>query len=183
IGREGMCRLASDLGVCLRYAVQGGSSKLLAIAEPQDSKSGFAQLGSLLEHSREYRLDVAGRGIDDLQYFGGGGLPRKGLLQFAGENADLLLQIGNGWACSRARLGLGLGLGRTPPLYRLLASTTSSHCARLGCITIKLKLIQLPGFMPWQEVRFEPKSTASSMVIFGPPRMWHRRVPARDPLK
>jgi len=24
-------RLASDLGVCLRYAVQGGSSKLLAI--------------------------------------------------------------------------------------------------------------------------------------------------------
>jgi hypothetical protein len=78
--------------------MQGGSLKMLAIAEPQDSERGIAQLGSLFEHSREYELDLAGRGIDSLQYLSGRGLPLKRLLQLAAENADLLLQIGNGGA-------------------------------------------------------------------------------------
>src|SRR6516225_8166182 len=54
---------------------------------------------------------------------GGSGLLLPCLIQFAGENAHLPLQVGSGWGCNRASLGVSLGPIRAPPLDRLLAST------------------------------------------------------------
>jgi hypothetical protein len=110
--------------------VQGGSLKLLAIAEPQDSKRGFAQLGSLLEHSCEYRLHVAGRGIDDLQHLCGRSLPLKRLFQLVGESDYLLLQVINGRGCGR--YFASLGPIRASTFDRLLAFTALPHFAPRG---------------------------------------------------
>ena len=42
-------------------------------------RSGFAQPHRLLQHRVEHRREVAGRGVDDLQYLGGRGLLLQGL--------------------------------------------------------------------------------------------------------
>src|SRR6185437_7349153 len=68
---EGPHRPARDLDVCRGCAVHGGSVKLFPIAEPEDSKHGFAQLRSLLEHCREHRLEIAGRTRYDLKHLRG----------------------------------------------------------------------------------------------------------------
>ena len=46
----------------------------VAVSKSKVSRSGLAQPHRLFEHRVEYRREVAGRGIDDLQYLGGRGL-------------------------------------------------------------------------------------------------------------
>jgi hypothetical protein len=78
---------------------------------------------------------------------GGSGLLLLRLFCFAGENAHLLLQVGSGWGCGR--YSASLGPIRAPTLDRLLASTALPHFVPLG-VTTRLKLSQIPGFVPWQ---------------------------------
>jgi len=66
--------------------------KVLAIISPQKTKSGFAQLRRLFEHSIEHWREVAGRGIDDLQYLGCGGLPLQCPAEIAVARLDLVEQ-------------------------------------------------------------------------------------------
>ena len=58
----------------VRYAVGRDPAILLAIENPQVAERGFAEMHRLFEHRVENRGEVAGRGIDDLQYLGGCGL-------------------------------------------------------------------------------------------------------------
>ena len=46
----------------------------LTIPSPENSKGCLAKPGRLFQHRIEHWREVAGRGIDDLQYFGGRGL-------------------------------------------------------------------------------------------------------------
>jgi hypothetical protein len=48
--------------------------KTLAIKEPQEPKCRPAQTRGVVEHLVENRLELTGRGIDDLQYLSGRGL-------------------------------------------------------------------------------------------------------------
>jgi hypothetical protein len=41
---------------------------------PQRAEGGLAQTHRPFEHRVEHRGEISGRGIDDLQYLGGGGL-------------------------------------------------------------------------------------------------------------
>jgi hypothetical protein len=49
----------------------------------------------VFQHSIERRREAAGRRIDNLQDFGGRGLPLVCLFQLAGENVYLILKVGN----------------------------------------------------------------------------------------
>src|SRR5207248_180675 len=57
-----------------RYATRGDESKESAVVSPQLRVIGLAQPDRLVDHRLEYRREVAGRRIDDLQYLGGRGL-------------------------------------------------------------------------------------------------------------
>ncbi len=74
-----------------------------AVIGPQDAESGVAQGQRLVEHRLEYRREVAGRAVYDLQHPGGGDLPRQRLVAFGGsllqlalKPRDLRLELGNG---------------------------------------------------------------------------------------
>jgi hypothetical protein len=71
------------------------------------------------------------------------------LFQLAGENAYLLLKVGNGWGCDRSFASFGPT--HTRALDRLFASTASPHFRSLGWVTTRLNLMQILGFAPWQE--------------------------------
>src|SRR5215472_14101261 len=79
----------------------------------------------------EYLLQIERRATNDLQNVCRCGLPLKRLFQLAGENVYLLLKVSNGWNCTR-------------------------------CISllkwVRFHLTQIPGFVPWQEVRFGSKA-------------------------
>src|SRR5215831_8487092 len=55
-------------------AASGSSAKILTIEGHQRAVSGVAEAVCLLQDCVEHRGEIAGRGIDDLQYLGGGGL-------------------------------------------------------------------------------------------------------------
>ena len=55
-------------------AAHGGSVERLAIETRQETELGLAQSHRLFQHCLEHRREVAGRAVDDLQYFGGRGL-------------------------------------------------------------------------------------------------------------
>ena len=46
----------------------------LAIVGPKHAERRLAQVQRLLQHRIEHRRQIAGRGVDDLQHFGGRGL-------------------------------------------------------------------------------------------------------------
>jgi len=54
----------------------------------------LTQAYGLFEHCVEHRREVAGRGIDDLQYLGGGGLLLAGFGKFSLTLGQLTSQIG-----------------------------------------------------------------------------------------
>ena len=56
-----------------------------AVIGPQCAERGTAQLHRLVQHSIEHRGEVAGRRVDDLQYFGSRGLLLQGLARLGQE--------------------------------------------------------------------------------------------------
>src|ERR1700739_4224557 len=100
--------------------MKGERLEKLPIVGPEDAERRFAQARCLVEHRIENRHEVARRRIDDLQHLRGRGLPLVCLLQLQGENAYLLLKVGNGWGCDRSFASFGPT--HTPTLDRLFAS-------------------------------------------------------------
>ncbi len=79
-------RLARQkLGKWQRHSPQRESFKLLAIVGHEVAEGCLAQPHRLVEHRIKDRREVAGRGIDDLQYLGGGGLLLQGLARLRDE--------------------------------------------------------------------------------------------------
>ena len=80
----GPSRLAHDkFGKLWRDAAQCGGAIRIAVQCPQHPERGFAQPHGLFEHCVEHRRKIAGRGVDDLQYLGSGGLPLQRLARLA----------------------------------------------------------------------------------------------------
>src|SRR2546423_560293 len=55
----------------LRQTMAGNAPELLAVVGRQAPVRSAAKAHGLFEHRVEYRRDIAGRGIDDLEDFGG----------------------------------------------------------------------------------------------------------------
>jgi len=68
----------------------------LAVVRPENAKSSLAETGRLFEHRVEHRREIAGRGIDDLQYLCGRSLLFERLVTLGFALDKLTLQIGNG---------------------------------------------------------------------------------------
>ena len=66
--------LTHERGVCGWDAAERGVMEALTIIAQQNAESGAAQPHRLFEHRVEHRGEVAGRGVDDLQYLAGSGL-------------------------------------------------------------------------------------------------------------
>ena len=73
---------------------QSNSIELLAVIGPQRAKRRAAQPVRLLQDRIEHRPEVAGRGIDDLQYLGHRRLSRKSLVALGSAFGKLALQVG-----------------------------------------------------------------------------------------
>ena len=69
--------------------------EIFAIISQQRTKDRTAQTVCLLQYSVEYRSEVAGRRVDDLQYLGGRGFSIQRPVAFCGTFGKLLLEIGN----------------------------------------------------------------------------------------
>lgn len=62
--------LLSKFGEKFGYSMHRSSPEALAVIGVQEAKGGAAQSHRLFEHRVEDRGQIAGRGVDDLQYFG-----------------------------------------------------------------------------------------------------------------
>ena len=82
------------LGVSRRHAPCRSKAKALAVVGSQLAELRAAQPHRLFEHRVENRGEVAGRGIDDLQYLGGRGLLSERLVALGSALGKLALQIG-----------------------------------------------------------------------------------------
>src|SRR6202043_4163905 len=69
----------------LRIPTQRHSMSLLALDPPYVSVRGLAQAQRLIEDGVEYRCEVAGGGVDDLQHLGGRGLLLQSLARLGQE--------------------------------------------------------------------------------------------------
>src|SRR3954453_23738672 len=69
----------TEVGESLGHPPARRTVPTLAVKGLQMAKRGAAQPHRLLEHRVEYRREVAGRGVDDLQHLGGRGLLRQRL--------------------------------------------------------------------------------------------------------
>src|SRR5262249_30576031 len=78
-------RLAYELGKRWRHTTQGWNLKTAALVDQKHTKSGPAHLHRLFQDRVEYRGEIAGRRIDDLQYLGGRGLLLQGLARLGQE--------------------------------------------------------------------------------------------------
>jgi hypothetical protein len=86
IGRSnGMRTSRYELGICRRHATQGRGVHLVAVIRPEQAEGGPAQRQRLVEHRVEYRRELARRGIDHLQHFGGCRLLLQGLARLGNE--------------------------------------------------------------------------------------------------
>ena len=65
-----------------------------AVIGPNHAKGGVAQPCCLVEDCVKHRSEIAGRGIDDLEHLGGGGLPLQRLVTLGSSFSKLPLQIG-----------------------------------------------------------------------------------------
>src|SRR5690348_5360902 len=75
VGGAGVCtiRLAQHFAVALRHAVCRDRKETLAVIGDQGAAIDAAQTMRLVQNRGEHRREVAGRGVDDLQYLSGGG--------------------------------------------------------------------------------------------------------------
>jgi hypothetical protein len=78
----------------IRLATRGDEVEQLAVERPNTRLIGIAQADRPLDHGVEHRREIAGRGIDDLQYLGGGGLLLERLVTLGSAFGKLSLQIG-----------------------------------------------------------------------------------------
>ena len=80
------CRTGPHEPLCkfLGYTMGGDRVKTLAVAENQTPSAPRKRV-RLFEHRVEHRYEVAGRGIDDLQDLGGGGLLLQGFARLGDE--------------------------------------------------------------------------------------------------
>ena len=60
----------------------------------QLAENGAAQAHRPFQHHVEYRPEVAGRGVDDLQYLGGRGLPLQRLVTLGSAVGKFSLTLG-----------------------------------------------------------------------------------------
>jgi hypothetical protein len=77
--------LPQNISEFVRHGVGRDGMQLLAVVELQASMSGAAKGVCLFQHCIEYRRELAGRGVDDLQYFGGRGLLLQRLARLGQE--------------------------------------------------------------------------------------------------
>src|SRR6516165_102862 len=84
------------LGKARRRAMNCRGPKKLAIVSQQDAVFGTAEAVRFFQYRIEDRREIAGRGVDNLQEFGDGGLPRQSLVALGGAFLDLRLKFGDG---------------------------------------------------------------------------------------
>jgi hypothetical protein len=77
-----------------RVAAHRSGSEILAVIGVQMATCGLAQPQRLFQHRIEHRLQVAGRGIDDLQHLGGGSLLFQCLVKLGSALGKLTFEIG-----------------------------------------------------------------------------------------
>ena len=70
-GTQGMRTRSQEIRVRRRHAPEGSRAQVLAVIGPQGAEEGLAQPQGLIQYRIEYRREVTGRGVDDLQYLGG----------------------------------------------------------------------------------------------------------------
>ena len=126
-----------------------GKTERGAVGPPDIRHIRLAQPGRGLDECLQNRPQVEGRAADDLQHVGRCALLLPRFLQLAGENAYLVLQVGDGWCRNRA----SLWLDRAPTLHGSLASTTSLHFAPLGWVTTRPDLSQIMSLLLCRAVR------------------------------
>jgi hypothetical protein len=68
--------------------------KQLPVISHQGAERRLAKRVRVLEHRLKHRLKVAGRGVDDLQYLRGRGLPLQRLITLGSALGKLTFQIG-----------------------------------------------------------------------------------------
>src|SRR5215831_3680144 len=71
--------LSQPAGERLRYAMTRDCAEVLAVVQKQASEFGPAERVRFFQDRVKHRGEITGRGIDDLQNFGGRGLPLQGL--------------------------------------------------------------------------------------------------------
>jgi len=76
---------ARDRGVFFRETTRGDRWHTLAIIKTERTECGPAQCVCLFQYRVEYWRKVAGRAVDDLQYFGGGGLLLQSLARLGDQ--------------------------------------------------------------------------------------------------
>ena len=72
--RRGRLRLTEALDELGRNAAVYHREEVFAVKSQKAAEGGAAQTHRFFQHRVEYRRQVAGRGVDDLQHFGGCGL-------------------------------------------------------------------------------------------------------------
>src|SRR5262249_39781852 len=72
-----------------RETLRCRETSMLAIDEPKGTLDGTTEPDRLFEHCIEHRCEIAGRGVDDLQYPSGGGLLLQSLAGL-GQEARVL---------------------------------------------------------------------------------------------
>ena len=87
--RRGMdYRLAAELFSKRTWrVVKCSTTEPLSFAQPENSKLGFTNAGRVLKHGLECRLQLARRGADNAQHFGGGRLLLQRFAQLVQERA------------------------------------------------------------------------------------------------
>src|SRR5436190_19787625 len=96
-------------------------AEMLAVIGYQGTMNSPAEAARLLEDCIEHGREIAGRGVDDLQYLGGSGLLVERLVPLGGAFVELPLEFGN----------RPLGIGYCP-VERLGHMPTPSGHARSG---------------------------------------------------
>src|SRR5215831_8864473 len=96
---------------------------MAAVANDQNPEGGFTEPHSLIEHSVENRREVAGRGVDDLQYLRGRGLLLQSLARL-GQQPRILYC----YDCLRGEIfeQRNLLIGERPHLLTLRADSPAA---------------------------------------------------------
>ena len=87
--------LAEIGGERIRHASLRGAFKAFTVIRGHESECGLAQIQCVIEDRHEHRCEVAGRGVDDPQYFAGGRLLSHRLVAFGPAFRQLVLEIEN----------------------------------------------------------------------------------------
>src|SRR5262249_15188327 len=90
-----------------RVVSSGNEAQVISVAKVQHTDLGLANARGIRENGIEDRRQLATRGADDFQYFGGRGLALGRLTEFAGELVKLVPQACRGRVLDRRFAGLG----------------------------------------------------------------------------